>query len=106
MAAIGIEVIYIDLLLGVADGTVGALEHCDVQVLLAAEVVVDHPLGGPHLGGDTVHTGAGEAVLGELAGGDQEDLRAGLLGVALTTGAGLLRFRRGHDVLSHDPNRF
>ena len=50
-----------------ADRRVGALEHRHEQLLLAAEVVVDHPLGGAGALGDLVDARAGVAVLGELA---------------------------------------
>ena len=42
------------LLLFAADVFVGPLEHGEEQVLLAAEVVVEHPLVGPGARGDAV----------------------------------------------------
>ena len=75
----------VDLLLGLADASVGALQHCSEQLLLAAEVVVDHPLGGARLSGDLVNARASETLVGELLGGDVEDLGAGLLGVPLAS---------------------
>ena len=66
-----------------ADRGVGALEHGHEQLLLAAEVVVDHPLRGARLVGDLVHARAREALVGELARRHLEDLRPSALGVAL-----------------------
>ena len=62
----GVEVVDVDRLLGGADVRVGALEHGHEQPLLAAEVVVDHPLRGAGALGDLVDARAGEPVLGEL----------------------------------------
>jgi hypothetical protein len=67
---------------GVAHAAVGLLQHGGVQPLLAAEVVVDHPLGGAGAGGDVVHPAAGVALLAELSGGGGEYVAPGLVGVA------------------------
>ena len=75
---------------------VGALQDGDEQLLLAAEVVVDHPLGRAGALGDLVDARAGVAVLGELARGDVEDLRARALGVARRSGG----VRLGHRAAS------
>ena len=79
----GVEVVDLDRLLGGADRGVGALEHRHEQPLLAAEVVVEHPLGRAGPGGDLVDPRAGEPLVGELAGRDVEDLPPGAVGVAL-----------------------
>src|SRR5690606_27466444 len=68
-------------------------QDCDVQLILAAEVVVDHALGGAHESGDLVDPRPGVPVPGELPLRDLEDLRFGALGVASAlAGDGL----RGH----------
>ncbi|GAA1279153.1 hypothetical protein GCM10009579_43340 [Streptomyces javensis] len=69
-------------LFGLADAGVGALQDLDVELFLAAEVVVDHPLGGAGEGGYLVDAGPGVAALGEFAGGDVQDLGLGADGVA------------------------
>jgi hypothetical protein len=66
--------LHVDLLLQGPDPPVRLLENRQVQLLLAAEVVVDHPLGRAGLRGDLVDPGAGEPLVGELVGGDGEDL--------------------------------
>src|SRR5580692_5154344 len=70
-------------LLGRPRGRVRLLEGGDVELLLAAEVVVDHPLGGAGPGGDLVDPRSRVAVARELADRDLEDLPAGALGVPL-----------------------
>ena len=80
-----VEGLDVDALLDDADVLVGALQRRHVQRLLGPEVVVDHALGGPRLAGDLVDPGAGEAAVGELLGGDVQDLLAGALRVALAT---------------------
>ena len=85
-AATRVEVLDVDLLLGLPDLRVGALQHGDEQLLLAAEVVVDHALRRAHALGDLVHARARVAVLGELARGDVEDLVPRPLRVALAFG--------------------
>jgi hypothetical protein len=78
-----VEAVHVQSRLRGADLLVDALQHGDVELLLAAEVVVDHPLGRADLGGDLVHAGAVVAAVGELTGGDVEDLGARAHGVPL-----------------------
>ena len=59
------------------DAAVGVLEHGAVELLLAAEVVVDHPLRGAGPLGDLVDPGAREALLGEDLGGHLRAARRG-----------------------------
>ena len=88
-----VDVVDLQLLLGLADAAVGVLQHGQVELLLAAEVVVDHPLGGAGALGDLVDPGARVARLGEDLGGDGQQLGARALGIALQ-----LRSRLGgHD---------
>ena len=49
-----VDVIDLQLLLGLADAAVGVLEDGEVELLLAAEVVVDHPLRRARALGDVV----------------------------------------------------
>ena len=70
-------------LLGLADAAVRVLQHRHVELLFAAEVVVDHPLRGAGALGDVVHAGAGITGLGEDLRRDRKQLRARALGVAL-----------------------
>jgi hypothetical protein len=77
-----VQVLDVELLLEAADADVGPLQDGDVELLLAAEVVVDHPLGRAGLGGDLVDPRPGVAPVGELAGGHVEDLGLSALGVA------------------------
>ena len=89
-----VDVVDLQLLLGLADAAIGVLQDGQVQLLLAAEVVVDHPLRGARALGDLVDPGAGVARFGEDLGGDGEHLGAGALGVALQF---RFRLRGGHD---------
>ena len=89
IATTGIDVVDLQPLLGLADAAVGVLQHRHVELLLAAEVVVDHPLGGAGALGDLVDAGARVPGLGEDLGGDREQLGAGALGITLQLGAGL-----------------
>ena len=77
----GVEVLDVELLLEAPDQAVRRLEDGDVEPLLAAEVVIDHPLGGARLVGDLVDPRTGVALVGELAGRHGEDVGAGPLGV-------------------------
>ena len=88
-----VDVVDLQSLLGLADAAVGVLQHRQVQLFLAAEVVVDHPLGGSGALGDLVDAGARVARLREHLGGDGEQLGARALGVALQFGTRL----GGHD---------
>ena len=66
-----------------ADLGVRLLEHRAIQLLFAAEVVVDHPLRRIDLVGDLVDTRAGESLVGELLRGDIEDIEPYLLRFAV-----------------------
>jgi hypothetical protein len=79
----GVEVVDVQRLLEPADPGVRPLQDGDVETLLGAEVVVDHPLRRAGLGGDLVHPATGVPPAGELLGRGVEDLRAGPLGIAL-----------------------
>ena len=57
-----IDVVDLQSLLGLADAAVGVLQHGQVELLFAAEVVVDHPLRGAGALGDLVDAGAGVAL--------------------------------------------
>ena len=90
---------------GVADIAVELLQHLDVQLLLAAEVVIDHALGGVDALGDGVHAGAGQALLNKLDNGFLENILAGLFRIVLTTLARCVWHRgeigtRGHGALT------
>src|SRR5581483_10909947 len=63
------------------------LQHGDVELLLAAEVVVDHALGGARASGDVVDPRTGIAALRELGGRDLEDVCARPFGVAQALGS-------------------
>ncbi len=75
------EVPHVEALLGLPDAEVGALQDRGVQAVLAAEVVVDHPLRRAGPACDLVDAGPGEAVLREHLGGHVEQFPAGPLGV-------------------------
>ena len=64
-----------------ADAAVGLFEHGQVQAFLAAEVVIDHALAGAHGRGDLVDARTGQALLGELARRDLEDVGHRALGI-------------------------
>src|SRR5262249_26259186 len=49
------------------------LQHCEIEPLLVAEVVIDHPLVGAGAPCDGVDPGALEALGRELLGGGRED---------------------------------
>src|SRR3954470_5122461 len=66
-----------------ADRRVGALEHRQVQPLLAAEVVVDHALAGARAGSDRIDPRPAIAPLRELGRGDLEDVAADAVGIVL-----------------------
>jgi hypothetical protein len=79
---------------GAADIAVKLLQHLDVQLLLTAEVVIDHALGGMDALGDRIHASAGQALLDELDDGFLKNVLAGLFRVVLATLARLGRIRR------------
>ena len=70
------------MLSALANIAVGVFEHGEEQVLLAAEVMVDHLLIGFGAAGDCVYAGAGEPVTGEFDFGGVEDALPGRFGVA------------------------
>jgi hypothetical protein len=82
-----IEMFDVEIPLYRTDHGVGPLQRRDVELLLVAEVVVDHPLGGAHLGGDLVHAGTGIALVGKLLGGHVQDLGPRPLGITLLRAA-------------------
>ena len=63
----------VQVLLLAADLLVGALEDREEQILLLAELVVEHPLVDAGAFGDPVHPRTTEAIAGELVGGGGED---------------------------------
>jgi hypothetical protein len=74
------------------DGTdviVGVLQHGTIQTLLAAKVVVDHPLHGVSAFGDLVDATAAQALGSELLDGYGEDFRPGGIGVPVRARSGL-----------------
>jgi hypothetical protein len=72
-------VIQIEATFGLADLGVDVLEHRQVDLLLAAEVVVDQRARGVRAGGDRVHAGALEAAGRELV--DRRAHDAGAVGL-------------------------
>ena len=80
---LGIAVAEVERRLGAADAGIGVLEHDEVERLLVAEVVVEHPLVGAGARRDRIDPGAAEALLGELPRRGGEDRGAGALGVAV-----------------------
>jgi hypothetical protein len=75
-----LQVVEVEFALGVADLRIHLLEHRDVELFLAAEVVVDQRPGGMGAGGDRVHARAFEAARGELVDGRRDDARPVSLG--------------------------
>lgn len=82
----GIGVVDSQLLFGLTDPAVGPVENGEVETFFAAEVVVDHPLGGAGALGDLVHSRTRIAGFGEDLGGDGEQFGSGALRVALEFG--------------------
>src|SRR6185312_17275698 len=78
-----VQVVDVQLPLGVPGRGVRALENRDVQLLLAREVVVEHPFRGAGAGGDLIDARAGITVPRELAERHVQDLLAGPLRVTL-----------------------
>ena len=79
------QVVEVELAFGLADLGVHVLEHREVELLLAAEVVVDQRARGVGARGDGVHARALEAARGELVDGRGDDAGAvglGRLGLA------------------------
>src|SRR5262249_7589869 len=71
-----------------ADADIGAFKHGQVETVLVAEIVIDHPLVGARALGDRVDTRAGVALLGEFGHGGGQNRRAGALGIARPRAAG------------------
>ncbi|MNE53159.1 hypothetical protein D3C80_1478700 [compost metagenome] len=70
---------------GAADIAVQLLQHFNVELLLAPEVVIDHAFGGMNSLGDGVHARAGQPLLNELDNGFLKNILAGLFRVVLAT---------------------
>jgi hypothetical protein len=79
-----VDLVEVQPLLGFADVGVGALEHREEQVVLAAEVVVDEALVQARALGDAVHARAGQAAGGELVARRREDGELRAVGIART----------------------
>src|SRR3546814_13759181 len=77
---LGLEV---EFALGFSNLRVGAFEDRQIEVLLVADMVVDHALVGASRLGDAVDAGAAEAVAGEFLGRGLEDAQPHPLRVAL-----------------------
>src|SRR5688572_15046432 len=77
-----------------ADLRVRLLEHRTIQLLLAAEVVIDHPLRRVDLVGYLVDASARESLVGELLGSDVEDVESYLLCFAVPVSWVLLSWSR------------
>ena len=73
----GGQVVDVQSLLLFADPHIGFLHHRPIEPLLAAEMVIDHRLGGAGLGRDVVDPGALQALLGELLHGGEQDFAFG-----------------------------
>ncbi|MNH17265.1 hypothetical protein D3C79_769320 [compost metagenome] len=80
---LGRQRLQVQAVLGLADVAVQLDQALDVQLLLAAEVVVDHALGGGRALGDGIHPRARQALLDELVDGGLEDVLAGFFRVVL-----------------------
>ncbi len=65
-SADGIVRVEFQLILGIADASIEVLHRRNVEVLLAAEVVIDHRLVGTRPLGDAVDPGAADSVGGEF----------------------------------------
>ena len=71
----------VELVLQRADAAIGFLQHGEVELLLAAEIIIDHPLRGAGPRRDRVDAGAGIALRGEFGHRHFEDVALGALGV-------------------------
>lgn len=78
-----IRLIDVDLLLCCTDTAIGLFEDGEIQLLLTAEVVVDHSFRRAGALGDVVHAGAGVPLLGEDLGGNGQELGPGSLCISL-----------------------
>src|SRR5262249_57053724 len=63
---LGLQVGEVERAFGAAQALIDALERREVETLLAAEVVVDHPLVGAGAARDRVDASSGEALGGEF----------------------------------------
>ena len=81
-----VGIVHPDVAFGRADPGVGPLQHRDVELLLAAEVVIDHAFGRPRQRGDVIDPRPVVAAGGELGRRDVEDLGPGPGGVANPVG--------------------
>jgi len=80
------QMLQIELLFDVANFAVSLLQHGHIQLLLAAEVVIEHPLRRASECRYVVDSCPGVADPSELRGRHLQDLGAGALGVALPLG--------------------
>ena len=65
------------------DLLIGAFEHREVEIILLADVIIQHALVGAGFGRDPVDAGAGEAMRGEFLLGGLENAKPHPLGMAL-----------------------
>ena len=65
------------------DLLIGAFEHGEVEIILLADMIIQHALVGAGLGRDPVDPGAGEAMGGEFLLGGLENAQPHALGIAL-----------------------
>ena len=64
-----------------ADVAIGFFKDGDIQALLAAEVIIYRAFGRPRTGGDGIHPGAAETMIGKFLGRDRKDILLGALGI-------------------------
>ena len=62
---------------------IGAFEHREIEIVLFADVVIQHALVGAGLGRDPVDPRAGEAMGGKFLLGGLENAKPHALGIAL-----------------------
>lgn len=80
--SLGFKVIEVELLFRGPYPVIGVFENGLEEVVLAVEVVVNHPLVGVRLLGDHVHPGAPQSVFCEFFLRGLEDARLGCFGIA------------------------
>ena len=80
------QVVQVQVRLDGPHASISLFEHRQVQAVLAAEVVIDHPLAGARGRCNGVDARAGEAFVGELVRGHSQDLGHGAGGVVGATG--------------------
>src|SRR3984893_11366917 len=78
-----VEMLKIEPTLLDADLLIGAFEHREIEIVLLADVVIQHALVGAGLRRNPVDAGAGEAMGGEFLLGGRENAKPHALGVAL-----------------------